>query len=140
MLDFGFSCIACGTGFKNPKLSLFGAGSYFCPDDDCLKTGRDVAQFLYSLHCYFPLPNFITKPMFDFLHTAVFAEKRGMFGAAHVDLFKGIDESGTPIPGSRLPDALTYNDGIYAFLKMSDVEVPGCSAEHFIRGLHALPV
>jgi serine/threonine protein kinase len=138
MIDFGFSCIACGTGFTNPKLTLFGAGSYFSPDDDCLKTGRDLAQFLYSLHCCFPLQKFINKPLFDFIHSAVVAEKRGILGTAFVDLYKGIDASGRPISVSRVPESITYNDGIYAFLKESGVDVPGCASERFIRGLHAL--
>lgn len=138
MIDFGFSCIACGTGFKNPKSTLFGAGSYFSPDDDCLKTGRDLAQFLYSLHCYFPLQNYITKPFFDFLHSAVQAEKRGTLSTTIVDIFKGIDDTGKPINVSRLPSVLTYSNGIYAFLKDSGVDVPGCDSERFLRGLNAL--
>ena len=138
MIDFGFSCIACGTGFVNPKLTLFGAGSYFTPDDDCLKTGRDLAQFLYSLHCYFPLQNYVTKPLFDFIHAAVLSEKRGAFGTAYVDLFKGIDAAGKPINTSRLPSSISYNNGIYAYLKESSVDVPGCASERFLRGLHAL--
>jgi hypothetical protein len=140
MIDFGFSCVACGTGFKNPRLTLFGAGSYFSPDDDCLKTGRDLAQFLYSLHCYFSLQNYVTKPMFDFLHAAVRAEKHGAFGTAYVDLYKGIDGEGKPIAAVGLPSSIEYNDGIYAFLRDSSVEVPGCGSERFLRALHGLAV
>jgi hypothetical protein len=140
MIDFGFSCVACGSGFKNPRLTLIGAGSFFSPDDDCLKPGRDLAQFLYSLHCYFSLQNYVTKPLFDFLHAAVRAEKHGTFGTAIIDLYKGVDEGGKPIAGAGLPASITYNDGIYAFLRDSAVEVPGCASERFLRALHALPV
>jgi hypothetical protein len=140
MIDFGFSCVACGTGFKNPRLTMIGAGSYFSPDDDCLKPGRDLAQFLYSLHCYFSLQNHITKPLFDFLHAAVRAEKRGTFGTAHIDLYKGVDDGGKPIAGAGLPASITYNDGIYTFLRDCAVEVPGCASERFLRALHALPL
>lgn len=138
MIDFGFSCIACGTGFKNPKLTLFGAGSYFSPDDDCMKLGRDLAQFLYSLHCYFPLQNYITGAFFDFIHSAVHADKRGIFGTTRIDLFKGIDAAGRPITSSRFPSSITYNNGIYAFLRDNSVDIPGCASERFLRGLHAL--
>ena len=140
MIDFGFGCIACGSGFTNPRASLFGAGSYFTPSDDCMKEGRDLAQFIYSLHCCFPLQNYITKEFFDFLHLAMTAEKRAAGAAARqkYDLFMGLDAIGRPLTSGRLPTSIKYNNGIYIFLRDNTVDVPACEPLPFLRGLEAL--
>jgi len=122
LLDFGFSCIACGSGFRNPRATLLGAGVYFTSDDDCMKEGRDLAQFLYSLHCSFPLQHYILPEMFDVLHAAM----KTNLGRTHHDLWKGIDERGDPYVMTELPPAIRYNNGIYAYLRQNDLEIPGC--------------
>ena len=122
MLDFGFSCIACGSGFINPRASLLGAGSYFRPDDDCLKKGRDLAQFLYSLHCFYPLQAAVTPAFFAILHAALKATRRDRT----YDLLMGVDSIGTPLVHATLPRVLKYNNGIYLFLRDNAVDIPGC--------------
>jgi serine/threonine protein kinase len=139
MIDFGFSCIACGSGFSKPRSTLLGAGVYFTPDDDCLKKGRDLAQFLYSLHCAFPLQNYISKPLYDMIHTAMLAEKRGRLMTRTYDLFMGVDAAGNPTIHSKLPGSIKYNDGIYLFLKDNGVDVPGCEPVAILTALKALP-
>jgi serine/threonine protein kinase len=130
LLDFGFSCIACGSGFTNPRATLLGAGSYFRPEDDCMKKGRDLAQFLYSLQCFYPLQDAVTPAFFDALHAAVQATRRaGTTTAASAkayDLFMGVDSIGTPLLSATLPRSIKYNNGIYLFLRDNNVEVPGC--------------
>ena len=122
MLDFGFSCIACGSGFINPRATLLGAGSYFRPEDDCLKKGRDLAQFLYSLHCFYPLQEAVTPAFFEVLHTALKASRRDRA----YDLLMGLDSIGTPLLHATLPKSIKYNNGIYLFLRDNTVDVPGC--------------
>jgi serine/threonine protein kinase len=139
MIDFGFGCIACGSGFTNPRASLFGAGSYFTAADDCMKQGRDLAQFIYSLHCGFPLQNYVTKDLFDYLHAAMKAMKKGS-GVREYDLFMGVDAIGTPLTSSRLPASIKYNNGIYMFLRDNAVDVPACDPLLFLRGLRALRI
>ena len=122
MLDFGFSCIACGSGFINPRATLLGAGSYFRPEDDCLKKGRDLAQFLYSLHCFYPLQEAVTPLFFEILHGALKATRRDRT----YDLLMGLDSIGTPLLHATLPRSIKYNNGIYLFLRDNTVDVPGC--------------
>jgi serine/threonine protein kinase len=131
LIDFGFSCVACGSGFINPRATLVGAGSYFKPEHDCLKLGRDLAQFLYSLHCTFPLQNYVSPRMFDLLHAACFAEKAGR----RYDMWMGFDHVGNPIVGTTLPRSLRYTNGVYLFLRENDVDVPGCAPAAFLQSI-----
>jgi hypothetical protein len=131
MIDFGFSCIACGSGFLNPRATLVGAGSWFKPEHDCLKFGRDLGQFLYSIHCMFPLQDYISPELFSILHKSLLAER----GQERVDLMMGLDERGVPIPGSSLPRSIKFNDGIYVFLRDSCVDIPGCNPTTFLNAV-----
>jgi len=124
LIDFGFSCIACGTGFENPRATLVGAGSYYGAEHDCMKVGRDLAHFLYSLHAAFPLQSYLSPSLFALLHNAVRAYRDG----AEIDMWRGFAEDGTPLPiDATLPVAVPFNNGIYAFLRDGDTDVPGCA-------------
>jgi serine/threonine protein kinase len=133
LLDFGFSCIACGSGFDNPRATLVGAGSWFKSEHDCLKYGRDLGQFLYSLHCTFPLQDYVSPTFFDLLHKSMFAirgeEKE------KIDLLMGFGDDGSPLGGSALPRSVKFNDGIYIFLRDSTVDIPGCNPSVFLKAL-----
>ena len=131
MLDFGFSCIACGSGFDNPRATLVGAGSWFKTEHDCLKYGRDLGQFLYSLHCTFPLQDYVSPAFFDMLHKSMFAVR----GDERIDLLMGFADDGSPLGGSGLPRSIKFNDGIYIFLRDSTVDIPGCSPTVFLKAL-----
>jgi serine/threonine protein kinase len=133
MIDFGFSCIACGSGFVNPRATLLGAGSFFRSEHDCLKKGRDLAQLLYSLHCNFPLQNYVTRGFFAAIHSAMKAERRGII----YDLFMGLDAVGTPLVYATVPKSIKYNNGIYLFLQDNSVDVPGCEPSVFLRTISA---
>lgn len=139
MIDFGFSCIACGSGFVNPRATLLGAGSYFRPDDDCLKRGRDLAQLLYSLHCSFPLQNYITLSFFNTLHSVMKAERLEGGHKRIYDLFCGLDSIGNPLvysgAGATIPTSIKYSNGIYNFLRNNTVDVPGCVPAALISAL-----
>ena len=125
LIDFGFSCIACGTGFENPRATLVGAGSYYNAEHDCMKVGRDLAHFLYSLHAAFPLQSYLSPALFAALHAAVRATRAGV----EVDLWRGFAEDGTPLGGGSgpLPLSVPFHNGIYAFLREGDTDVPGCA-------------
>jgi serine/threonine protein kinase len=141
MIDFGFSCISCGSGFLNPRATLLGAGSFFPAEDDCLKKGRDLAQFLYSLQCTYSLQSFVSPTFFEILHRAMNAERRGaIIGTRTVDLYMGLDAIGTPMTSARLPACIKYNDGIYLFLRDPAVEVPGCEPCALLRALKGFPL
>jgi hypothetical protein len=126
LLDYGFSCIACGTEqASSPRATLLGAGSWFTPDDDCCKEGRDLAQFLYSLHCQFPLSDYLGSEMF-----ALFQDHmKATTATGPVSLLNGFATDGTPCtPGTKV----VYHKGIYCFLKRDDVEVPALVPAAFL--------
>ena len=131
LIDFGFSCISCGEGFENPRATLIGAGSWFKPEHDCLKYGRDLAQFLYSIHCFFPLQDYISPALYKILHRVMRAEKAGH----SVDLLKGLDSKGNPITSAHVPRTIQFNHGIYIFLRESDVDVPECRPSAFFEAI-----
>jgi serine/threonine protein kinase len=64
IIDFGFSCIACD---EPSRRSLLQAGSWFTARHDCMKKGRDIALFLYSLQTYFPLEDRISHEFYELL-------------------------------------------------------------------------
>ncbi len=148
LIDFGFACIACGSdgGLPNPRATLVGAGSWFKAEHDCFKKGRDLAQFLYSIHCSFPLQDYVSDELFSVLHSALEAKKEdaaaGAATAESIDLMRGLAPDGTPLAGggagTPLPRSIDYNNGIYYFLRNSNVDVPGCEPLAFLRALAAL--
>jgi hypothetical protein len=101
--------------------------------DDCMKHGRDLAMFLYSLHCAFPLSSYVSGTFFDLLHRAALAEIDGHA----VDMFMGLDDRGTPAAGATLPRAIAFNSGIYHFLNNPNLDVPRCRPAQFMKDLYA---
>lgn len=130
ILDFGFSCIACDSPSKR---SLLQAGSWFTMRHDCMKKGRDIALFLYSLEAFYPLQTKISASFYALLRQAVTATQLGGGGDA-VCLWDGVTEKGQPIIE---PTPLTFTNGIYKFLRFSDVEIPGCEPKVLLPILEA---
>lgn len=133
LLDFGFSCIACGTesASVSPRATLLGAGSWFSPDDDCCKEGRDLAQFLYSLHCHFPLADYVGPAVLAFFKDSMTAKTN----SGEVELTDGFTVEGVPLPvGSKA----VYHKGIYCFLKRADVEVPTLNPILFLTAIRSI--
>ncbi len=95
-----------------------------------MKKGRDIALFLYSLQAYYPLENRVSPAFFELLETAMTATQVAE-GGGTISLFQGVTEKGIP---KSSPSPLEFNDGIYKFLRFSDVEIPGCEP------LNLLPV
>lgn len=136
LIDFGFSCIACGEGYSNPRATLIGAGSWFRPEHDCLKYGRDLCQFLYSIHSSFPFADYVGYDFLAIIRKALQATK----GTSIIDLFKGVDAHGVPNTASVAPKHVLFNEGIYIFLRDHDVEIPGCNPIAFLKSLRAMVV
>lgn len=138
LIDFGFSCIACGDGFLNPRATLIGAGSWFKSEHDCLKYGRDLGQFLYSLHCSFPFHEYVSPKIYGILSDLMVAIKAD---GSTVNLLHGFAADGTPLPPpapSDPPKKIKFNNGIYYFLREKDVDIPGCKPLDFLRELSKL--
>ena len=128
IIDFGFSCVACEDSFQ----SLIQAGSWFRQDHDCLKGGRDMALFIYCMHCCYPLRSRISKGLWDLLEGAMVAEWEG----ERIRLLDvGVDSKGNPhhVPSTRL----VFDEGIYRFLRHTGIEVPGCEPRTLMKSLEA---
>jgi serine/threonine protein kinase len=128
-IDFGFSCIACDKMSLRPKATLIGAGNWFRPEHDCFKYGRDIAQFIYSVHCTFPLKQYVSNAFFDSLYKTLIA----INDSVTVPILNGFNNSG--VPNITMPDKTDFNNGIYIFMRESNIDVPGCSPVDFIKTL-----
>jgi hypothetical protein len=130
ILDYGFSCIGCAVD----NTSLISAGSWFDEKDLCFKQGRDLCQFLYSLHAGFPLQNYISPSLFELISTAMITMVGAVEGVAprEINLLNGIKTDGTPqVHGGPI----YLDEGLYTFLKRPDVSLPGCTPLTFLSAL-----
>jgi len=128
-IDFGFACIACDKDSPNPRGTRIGAGSWFRPEHDCFKEGRDIAQFIYSVQSSFSIQNYTTDAFFQTLYKALIANT----ATASVPLLNGFDNFGTPT--GYMPPQIAFNNGVYIFMRNSDVDIPGCSPVAFMNAL-----
>jgi serine/threonine protein kinase len=126
MLDFGFACVACG----ETNTSLIQAGCWFKPTHECMKRGRDLALFLYCLEATYPLKHRISAPLYSLLRTATIATR----GGKQIPLWDGFEESGIPCSPPEVPQ---FGEGIYKFLRLSDVDVPGCAPTSLLKRLQS---
>jgi hypothetical protein len=124
MLDFGFACVACGEN----NTSLIQAGCWFKPSHECMKRGRDLALFLYCLEATFPLKQRISPPLYALLRKTT----TGIRSGKQIPLWDGIEESGVPCSPPEVP---AFSPGIYKFLRLSDVDVPGCAPKTLLKAL-----
>jgi hypothetical protein len=120
LIDFGFACVGCPS--PRAPMSAFQASSYFSMREMCCKVGRDLAQLIYCLHCYFPLHEFLPWELYRDVRSWVQVPWAG--GTA--DLLHGFaDEAGTPQAAS-VRAAPKYDKGIYEFLRRAEVDAPAC--------------
>jgi hypothetical protein len=127
LIDYGFACFSCGPGTPNPRATLLGAGSWFCDEHDCMKYGRDLGQFLFSIHCHFPFETYLSPWLCSALRGCMIAKK----GSKTIDVLKGFEKDGTPL--SRNTGVPVFNDGIYIFLRHNDVDILGCRPSTFLK-------
>ena len=131
MLDYGFSCIACGSISRLPRSTLLGAGSWFTMDDDCCKEGRDLAQLIFSIHCHFPLTEYIGPDLLAFFTRVTTATDHGR----PIPILHGFTTDGHVLPGGQ---PVVYHNGIYHFLKRNSVDIPLCKPSVFLEELCAV--
>ena len=132
LIDFGFGCISecelCGpVRFQ----TLLSACSSFDGDARCMKYGRDMAQFLFALHCKFPLQEYISTELFEILMDVTEAVETNSDSKAETrhNLLLGFDHNGKTYTFGKKPtskDKPVFNEFIYAYLEKPEVEVPGC--------------
>jgi serine/threonine protein kinase len=129
LIDYGFACIANGVQEPAAEFSKIQAGSFFGSRHACFKKGRDICQFLYSLHCYFPFEKYVSKRLYNLIHKWLLVPfKHGI-----ADLLKGLHDTGEPAE-ERIKN-LEYNEGIYLFLRKAEVDPILCSPESILTDL-----
>jgi serine/threonine protein kinase len=107
MIDFGFACQGDCSG------TMFQAGSWFPFSDACFKKGRDIAQLIYYIHCFYPLDQFLTRELYEIV--------RGLMQVGSINILDGFTLDGNPTHKAE------YHTGIYEFLRREDVDPVACS-------------
>jgi hypothetical protein len=141
LIDFGFGCISQGTTSEPvPFQSLVSASPWFEGETTCMKYGRDMAQFLYALHCAFPLQEYISSEFFEIfvnVTEAVEIDSDYKIVSKH-KLFAGFDWTGKPNPlgkHDKLPEKPVFDEGIYNYLEKVGIDVPGCRPKTLLHTL-----
>jgi serine/threonine protein kinase len=126
LIDFGFACVGCPP--PRAPMTVFQAGSWFPFGELCCKVGRDLAQLLFCIHCYFPLT--------DYLPAAVAASVRSWmqipWSGGVADGLHGFTKEGRPrrSGATGIPE---YHTGIYEFLRRPDVDPAACAPVSVFR-------
>jgi serine/threonine protein kinase len=131
LIDFGFACVGCAP--PRPPMSAFHASSYFTHHEMCCKVGRDLAQLIFCIHCYFPLHVFLPYELYRDVRDWLQVPWAG--GVA--DVLHGFEEDGTPRE-TRLASGPQYHQGIYEFLRRAEVDVPACEPVRLFRECYRL--
>lgn len=129
LIDYGFACIANGVQEPAAEFSKIQAGSFFGSRHACFKRGRDICQFLYSLHCYFPFEEYVSKPFYNLIQKWMLVP----FKKGEANLLNGLLDNGEPTE-VRIKN-LEYDEGIYLFLRKAEVDPILCSPEAVLADL-----
>jgi hypothetical protein len=140
LIDFGFGCLSQGAACPDPLSTLLSASSSFPTSSPCMKYGRDLAQFIYCIHSYFPLHEYISRDLFDVLDSSTRIQETDNFGnILHTyKLLAGIEENGRPSPihtRDPLPTKVNFSEGIYTLLQRQEIDIPGCRPITFLQTL-----
>jgi serine/threonine protein kinase len=109
LIDFGFACVGKTT-------SILQAGTWFTERDICCKVGRDLAQLVFCIHCYFPLSDFLTPAAFEVV-------TRWM-NISEVNVLNGLTKDGRPLKRGKP----VYDTGIYEFLRRPTTDTEPCNS------------
>lgn len=126
LIDYGFACIANGPQDPMAEMSQIQAGSFFGSRFSCFKHGRDIFQYIYSIHCYYPLHEYLSSKLFSIVTKLMTLEYEGKT----VNLLNGVSTNGAPL--DVLPPIVVYNEGIYNFLKKPNIDPLNCSPKNVI--------
>jgi len=106
VIDFGFACQGDCSG------TIFQAGSWFPFSDACFKKGRDLAQLIYYIHCFFPLDQYLTKELYETVRGLMQVKWSGGI----LNILNGFTMDGQPYFKAD------YHTGIYEFLRREEVD------------------
>ena len=129
LIDYGFACIANGEQNPHSEMSQIEAGSYFGSRYSCFKHGRDIFQYIYCIHCYYPLQHYLSENLYALLSKWMTLEYEGK----HINMLDGISVNGTPLV--TLPPVVSFNEGIYIFLKKPHIDPLNCSPKKVIADI-----
>jgi serine/threonine protein kinase len=133
LIDFGFACVGCPPPAS--PITAFQAGSWFPMGELCCKEGRDLAQLIYCIHCYFPLEKYLTPN----IAAAVQSWMQIGWNGGVADAFYGFTKEGRPRrAGSKGPPE--YNTGIYEFLRRPDVDPTACAPQTVFKACQQLSI
>jgi len=131
LIDYGFACIANGVQTPAAEMSNIEAGSYFGSRYACFKHGRDMVQFLYSLHCHFPLDKYLSPEIMKIVRPWMKVDYK--YGTA--DLLHGLSVHGRH--NDVRPENIVFDEGIYIFLRRPEVDPIHCSPHKILNDIDA---
>jgi len=131
LIDFGFACVGC----PPPKapVTAFQAGVWFPMGELCCKAGRDLAQLLFCIHCYFSVDEYLTPE----IAAAVRLWMQIPWSGGVADALHGFTKEGRPRRAS-VKSRPEYNTGIYEFLRRPDVDPETCAPLEIFKACHHL--
>lgn len=103
--------------------TAFQAGSFFALHEVCVKRGRDLAQLLYCVHCYFPLDTFLPSEFSSVKSWLQFSWRHGRVNGLLGFTPKGRPQQ--PVVGDPRTKPV-FDVGIYEFLRRPDVDPVAC--------------
>ncbi|NDE15516.1 hypothetical protein EBZ80_11355 [bacterium] len=124
LIDFGFACVGCASPHR--PVTAFQTGSFFPMGELCCKAGRDLAQLIFSIHCFFSLERYLPRSLYGAVRGWMTVRTRDV---GRICMLDGFTEEGVPLVGGA-PD---YNKGIYEFLRRGDVEPVACEPATLFR-------
>lgn len=127
LIDYGFACLANKEEDPKAEYSKVEAGSYFGSKYACMKVGRDICQFIYSIHCHFNLDKFLSAELLTVIQDLMMVDYSGGIG----NLLNGLDVLG--IPHTVRSRKLTFDEDIYIFLRRPEVDPIKCSPENVLK-------
>jgi serine/threonine protein kinase len=131
LIDYGFACIANGVQEPDAEMSKIEAGSYFGSRYACFKKGRDMCQFLYSLHCYFPFDEYLSPAVLALVKPWMLVNYK--YGEAN--LLNGLRPNGHHSE-ERLRN-LIFDEGIYILLRRPEVDPLQCAPENILKDINS---
>jgi serine/threonine protein kinase len=120
LIDFGFACVGCPP--PRAPATVLQSGCWFELRELCCKAGRDIAQLLFCIHCYYPLDIYLPSVIADEIREWLQIPWSG--GVA--DALQGFTREGRPKTSGRnaRPE---YDAGIYQFLRRTEVDPVACA-------------
>ena len=132
LIDFGFACVGCPP--PAAAMTVFQAGTWFPMGELCCKAGRDLAQLIFCIHCYFSIDDFLTVEAAALVRSWMQIPWSG--GIANA--LNGFTKEGRPRTKGRGPPDFTT--GIYEFLRREDVDPVTCAPAAIFKAIVSLQV